>query len=437
MESRICLVIIWGLECIRMVVGARWILGCRVKRIKTVGGLLALFGLLLMWSSLSMKILNALMWGLIVVSYFLMIEVPNDQGLKTKLVYGFLVFYQEELSSMVVGDLLINTYNIPQKYDDIISSFVSLCVLLSIGVIYHNGKENRKMVGLFKKMVIPILIMVSIEIMMVIVYLNFILKRIDMPQAKIIGSSLCVFALISIGVLFAIVYYVKYMNEKLEFMMEMKKKHYQLEVQYFEDLLEREKNTKKFRHDIVNHLAFIDNMLCKQEYNEAQNYLKSMFEYVEKIRNSNYETGNKMINIIINYYVSQLSDQVDVSVNGIWDCGMQISNFDLGTIISNILKNAVEAIKMSQLEDTKLSFEMINGDMFFKIVVRNSMDLNRIECDSKGNLVTTKKEKEYHGIGIKNVQEVVQKNNGIFEYSFGKNEFVSSVVFRKNNHSLS
>ena len=217
----------------------------------------------------------------------------------------------------------------------------------------------------------------------------------------------------------------------------MKKKHYQLEVQYFEDLLEREKNTKKFRHDIVNHLAFIDNMLCKQEYNEAQNYLKSMFEYVEKIRNSNYETGNKMINIIINYYVSQLSDQVDVSVNGILYCGLQVSNFDLGTIISNILKNAVEAIKMSQLEDTKLSFEMINGDMFFKIVVRNSMDLNRIECDSKGNLVTTKKEKEYHGIGIKNVQEVVQKNNGIFEYSFGKNEFVSSVVFRKNNHSLS
>ena len=151
---------------------------------------------------------------------------------------------------------------------------------------------------------------------------------------------------------------------------------------------------------------------------------------IEQIRNSNYDIGDKLMNIMINYYVSQLDENVNVSIKGIWKKETVLSDYDLGTIVSNLLKNAVEAIQVCELETPKLDIEVIVGDMFVRLIIKNSMKEGSVMIDKNGNLQTTKKEKEFHGIGTKNIKETIEKNQGVYEHLIERNEFCSIVSLR-------
>lgn len=431
MDSRILLLILYGVESICIWIGAKYIFGCDIVKKWFIPFAYGILSMMLFFVPFHPEDMGVLTWSMIILSYIMMVKVPVDKDWKSKLYYGFLLFYQEELTSIVVGNLLFYFKGISLKIQDVISSLIDLVILLIVAVLYNKIREKDSGIkNTFRKLVIPILIMVTVEIMAVIVYLDLLLESTHKLRDHILGSVLCIFAMISIGVLFAIVYYVKYMNEKMQRMMEMEKELYQLEVQHFEELLKKEDKTKEFRHDIINHLSFVDKLLCEQEHEEAKAYIQNMLGYVEQIRNSNYDTGNKLMNIMINYYVSQLDEKVNVSVKGMWKKETVLSDYDLGTIVSNLLKNAVEAIQVCDLDKPRLSIEIAAGDMFVRLTIRNSMKAGSVITDKDGNLQTTKKEKEFHGIGLKNIKETVQKNQGVYEYSIEENEFCSVVSLR-------
>ena len=61
--------------------------------------------------------------------------------------------------------------------------------------------------------------------------------------------------------------------------------------------------------------------------------------------------------------------------------------------------------------------------------IRNSV--SEQEEDRKivnGLIVTSKADKENHGIGIRNVKETVEKNGGIFKINIDQGEFMAKVA---------
>lgn len=48
------------------------------------------------------------------------------------------------------------------------------------------------------------------------------------------------------------------------------------------------------------------------------------------------------------------------------------------------------------------------------------------------NLVTSKENKDLHGIGTKRVKEMVEKNNGFLEYYEVENEFICEIMLQKS-----
>ena len=60
-------------------------------------------------------------------------------------------------------------------------------------------------------------------------------------------------------------------------------------------------------------------------------------------------------------------------------------------------------------------------------------------CDdkplSKGNeLITTKKDKKFHGLGVKNIKRIAAKYGGEYKWSYDENkrEFTTVIIFIKN-----
>ena len=46
-------------------------------------------------------------------------------------------------------------------------------------------------------------------------------------------------------------------------------------------------------------------------------------------------------------------------------------------------------------------------------------------------LVTTKSDREYHGFGLENVRECVERNNGLIYIEIGKEEFMETISIKR------
>lgn len=87
--------------------------------------------------------------------------------------------------------------------------------------------------------------------------------------------------------------------------------------------------------------------------------------------------------------------------------------YELSTIISNLFKNAIEASERLLPEQRRIEIKIgSNGGMFY-IEMENTCDSS---VESSKTLVTTKLDVRNHGIGLKNVSDVVNKYSGKMSY---------------------
>lgn len=88
--------------------------------------------------------------------------------------------------------------------------------------------------------------------------------------------------------------------------------NYQMVIHYFNQYMGnnyyvcffREADTRRYRHDINNHLmclrALVDGNI------EAQNYIDNLQEKLYVIKNKSYETGFQLMNILLGNYLSEI-----------------------------------------------------------------------------------------------------------------------------------
>lgn len=244
---------------------------------------------------------------------------------------------------------------------------------------------------------------------------KFLLTAIDIVFA---------FTFLSIIVLVIIVLYIYDMNDYMKKAFETEKMMRKSQQIYYETLLEKENETAKYRHDISNHILCLKEMAAAGEIEEVQSYIDSMNKQIKKINHKVYETGNMVLNIMLNYYIRNLEKETKVMVMGRVENDFMIDNYVLCTIFSNLIKNAVEEINRSQAENPEFLIVISNGRRSIKVEIKNTSGKKEIE---KGLVKTSKKDSKNHGIGLKNVQKMVEKCGGIYEIKYEDEMFTVEI----------
>lgn len=67
------------------------------------------------------------------------------------------------------------------------------------------------------------------------------------------------------------------------------------------------------------------------------------------------------------------------------------------------------------------------GVQYMKFTISNSSRMKKMNISSKLPL-TTKADKKNHGIGLRNVRETVEKNQGKFLWEYKENEFKVEIA---------
>lgn len=241
---------------------------------------------------------------------------------------------------------------------------------------------------------------------------------------QILLSAVSALLFFSIVILF-IVYQMNIAKENQYLIIENEIKKEQTDKNYYRILEHQNKELMIYAHDTKNHLnaikALNENEQIDEYLNQMTNELKSY--------SSTCHSGNHTLDVIINKYITEcevkeISFEFDVKLSNL----SVVSDYDLVTVLGNILDNAVEA--SSQSEERYITLKTNKVNTYDSVIIVNS-------CDSRPNAVnrelkTTKSSSHLHGLGLKSVMKTLKKYKGDleWEYSDELKEFTTTIILK-------
>ncbi len=209
-----------------------------------------------------------------------------------------------------------------------------------------------------------------------------------------------------------VVYSNTYMKEKArsEAYAQTIEAHVRQQVYYMENLEQLIGRLKSERHDFNNHLSVIHGLLESGEADKAKCYaaqlVKNAVEY-QSIVNVPYPAVRALLN-------HKLSAARESGIELRLDVGlpedMALNEFDIAAILGNLLDNAMEAC--AALTDAAPYISLTLKYQPDYLVLRVA---NPFIPAPKGSLRLANDDPENHGFGLKNVEHLTEKHNGLME----------------------
>ena len=193
-------------------------------------------------------------------------------------------------------------------------------------------------------------------------------------------------------------------------------------------MMEKENKTREFRHDIIAVLLQIRNYSDKQNYNALNSYVDDVLGEISDISRFDYNVGNDVVNVILNYYLVPFKDKCKIEVIGFVDEIDNISEKNLCILISNLISNAIEAVEVIAEEERYIRFEIKKGKINTYIIVKNTFDKDSLDINGS-KISTSKKDKINHGFGLKKIKNIVDEENGQLSIDYKGDIFCTEIMF--------
>lgn len=184
--------------------------------------------------------------------------------------------------------------------------------------------------------------------------------------------------------------------------------------QYVTEARTRYEITKSFRHDVKNHMTVVRELLQKEGTKQALAYLDDM-ERISTDMSFPCNTNNPVVDVLLEHKLGIAeSNGIHVSCSLRLPIPCEISDIDFCIIFANALDNAIHACNRCDAAAEK--FIRITGSLqgdFLLLDIQNSLHES---CVPK------------EGIGLKNMNTVVQKYNGALHIQTERHIFILSIL---------
>lgn len=241
----------------------------------------------------------------------------------------------------------------------------------------------------------------------------------------IIIATICLMAAnISIGMLAPNLLRQVTMSNNMDYGKELSN----MEYKYYEMSVENDKKLLAIRHDISNHIQTVYSLFSNGENQrglELINELKSRYALVDQIVYCN----NPVVNIILSNKKNEAETKnIETHIKVKEDLeNMPITDFDLSTVICNLLDNAIRGCLCSEQSQPRLIVEILQKNQYLVVRILNSCKV-AMEIESTDRIETTKSNSQTHGLGMPIVAGVAKKYSGDFIVSAQNGIFTATVV---------
>lgn len=203
---------------------------------------------------------------------------------------------------------------------------------------------------------------------------------------------------------------------------EINEKLIKSQERYYTMLLQKEEETRKFRHDINNHLNCMRLLFEDKKYDELESYFNRIGASILELR-PELQIGNDLISAILKD-VADKHSEVSVEIIGKLPTSIRLDNTDVCTIFYNLFDNAFAAALSSEKKSVDISVKLLGENLFF--IIKNTV-LHKVEIENNV-LKTEKQDKEQHGFGSRNAVMCAEKNGGALNYKCSDTHFEAELI---------
>lgn len=342
-------------------------------------------------------------------------------------IFLFQVFlYKTKIGLCIVVTLIYTV--ILAAFDFAVSYFTALIIHVNANYLLRNQSFSRVLCILMSKFLL-ILTVVTIRkllrksiifkkkyIVIMCVYSAFLLVSLHiMVELNIKNRSpktemfLVVFFIISISIELLVLYFIiktgeNYEQQQKNELIEMKNTMLQKSLDETEQAFQL---WRRSVHDYKNHVIALRQLAEDENMEGIKEYLNCENELIQK-KMFYIKTGNSVVDAIVNTK-QRLAEEKGITfiVNATIPKKCCVSEIDMSNILGNLIDNAMESSQGEEEPYIDLTIRQEKAFLVIKIINQYSRELSE-------KLKTTKKNQEFHGIGIRSVKSIVKKYGGEF-----------------------
>ena len=337
------------------------------------------------------------------------------EGSIRKKITTTVLIYTINMVSDILASFLFFDYKVgqttPQLFSIVTVLLIQISELIAARLLDNKAKQEYTR-GIKYLLIIPVL-----SIIMLFMLISFNLNNRFLLVCESMGILLINIVVFYLYNMLMAVHHQLRAKE----MMELKVKVYSGQL---ETITQTQKKIRRLRHDMVHHIMQLYSMASLNKNAEMLEYLDKMEQAMINPR-EHVSSGNKDIDGILNFMLEKavsILKKVDVQVKIPED--LHTCSFELAVILGNIIDNAIEAAR--QTEDKWLSLQITADKGILFIRVSNSY----CGCikTSGDKLLTSKEDKENHGLGLDSVKDMIKKYNGDMKITCDKNIFTVDIL---------
>lgn len=327
----------------------------------------------------------------------------------------------------------------------LVSGMVSAIFKSNLSLIYEQHSIER------------VCTIVLVQILLICIYdliLKYMVMTLKKEEWKLILSILCIsFMVIScihivfidieldnyyarfimaaefgILVLNIVCFYMTYALSRSNAMTEelrLQRQQEEYRAHYAENIKEQYEEIRRMRHDMKQNLAVISMLYSERKYDEAQKYANKTSDNLARF-DMVIDVGNDFVNAILN---SKLSIAKQRGIEVLCTASSNISgieDIDLCNLLGNMLDNAISAAEKCDKSFIEVS---VNADED-KILAIISNTIKESVLEINKNLQSIKNG-DIHGYGVKTIQSIASKYDGIAKFYEENNMFYCQVLMYK------
>ena len=206
----------------------------------------------------------------------------------------------------------------------------------------------------------------------------------------------------------------------------LKDEYLRLSKQHYETLLKNTQEIRSLRHDMQSHVNALSYFSKEKDWEKLQAYIEEVNENAQKVRLYTVNVNHGFINAILEDSLSK-EPEIAFSCVGKIPADIQIDDYDLCTIFSNLIRNAVEACNRLPEGAKKwihLDLYMLQDNLYIRMEnpVMSEINVQKLEGS------TSKEDKKNHGFGIYNLKNAVEKYQGEVSFDCEDQKFIAEIV---------
>lgn len=241
-------------------------------------------------------------------------------------------------------------------------------------------------------------------------------------EEDVLWFTVYIFIVIFLAVGILLIFYHRSSNHYQE-LAKMNQNLLESKERYYQMVLEKEEETRRFRHDMSSHIICVKQLLREENMQGAKVYLEELSGVLGELR-LKHQTGNTLVNVIVNDMCAKYSEVV-LDWQGFLPAKSKLSDMDMCTIFSNLLENAFYAASgCGTGGKVDVTVKSVAGAL--SVIIENDR-AGKVE-EEKGSFLTQKEDRKNHGFGTRNVKDCVAKNEGIVDFEYTEDRFRVTIT---------